>query len=72
MNSKDYTGEPPSSWTSHSRGIQLYEQSAMARGVTPQDLSVAGEATFTGRARPSKDTGQENLVRRPIQIVTRF
>lgn len=37
--SKDYSGEPPSNWTSHSHGIQLYERGAKIRGVTPQTLA---------------------------------
>ncbi len=52
--SKDYSGEPPSNWTSHSHGIQLYEQAQNA-GRYPADLSAVGKTAFTGRARPSKD-----------------
>jgi len=48
-----YSDEPPSNWTSHSHGIQLYE-SAPRRMVNPAPLDRAGEAGFAGWHRPSR------------------
>lgn len=48
-----YSDEPPSNWTSHSHGIQLYE-SAPRRMVNPAPLDRAGEAGFAGWRRPSR------------------
>jgi hypothetical protein len=48
---RDYSVEPPSNRTSHSRGIRLYGSWAMTAGEA-RPLSPPGEGGFTGRPTP--------------------
>ncbi len=48
---RDYSGEPPLNWTSHSHGIQL-EGSARGRVATLRSLSSVDETKIPGPAVP--------------------